>query len=431
MLGSFLRASALTLTFVFATTAGCGTEALPPVAPPPAPPPPPTVVAAVAAPTPPPPPLDPTLLDPSSIPLVLEDPRLAMVKADDDAEAYSRAAATLVITLRSVAASPEERLSWLYQLGRLRALGGDPAGAAEAFEQSAAAPWPLQGYARLQAAQWRVGVGQFDAAVADAAGVAQDLPVLAGAVDLVLADALLGKNDFAGAAGHFRSYLAREKHPPQWPTVALRFATALLNHPSEAHAEEAIHLARRVLWEATGGQGAAAAAEIEKQALETLPSKKRKAFERLSTDEQLAKARGLAASGHPREAVILTDRMIKLPKAKKPGEFSCDVWLVRGETLVKMRTKKPEAADAYKGAIEHCAGQIKSPEATLRGRQGVGVGGAPPGGHRALRAAGEGAPRPPLRGRRAPARGEGGARGRRRGALHADAGDHRRRLPRG
>src|SRR5262249_27276322 len=120
-------------------------------------------------------------------------------------------------------------------------------------------------------------------------------------------------------------------------------------------------------WESSGGQGAESAREIEKQALATLPSTKHKAFTHLSAEEQLAKARGLAASGQPREAVLVTDRLIKMPKAEKPGEFGCDAWLVRAEALVKMRHKKPEAADAYKGAIEHCEGQPRRPEALFSG----------------------------------------------------------------
>ncbi len=367
MLGSFLKVSAIALALVSATASGCAPE-LPPALPPPAPAPPPAAVATaapVAAPTPPPP-LDPALLDPTRIPLVLDDPRLAAVKADADQEAYARAAASLAAAIAGASPAPEDRRAWLYQLGRLRALGGDPGGAAKAFEESAAASWALSDHARLQAAQWQVGIGQFDAAIADAGAIAPGLP-LAGAVDLVMADALLGKGDFEGAAGRFRSYLGREKHPPQWATVALRFATALLNHPKEAHAEEAIRLARRVLWESTGGLGAGSAAEIEKQALATLSSKRRKAFEHLSAQEQVARARGLAASGQPREAVLVTDRLVKLPKLKKPGEIACDAWLVRGEALAKMRSKKSEAADAYKGAIEHCRGQVKSPDALFAG----------------------------------------------------------------
>src|SRR5262249_44746315 len=155
---------------------------------------------------------------------VLEDPRLAAVKAEVDQEAYAKAAASLSAALTAASPSPEDERAWLYQLGHLRALSGDPAGAARAFEDSAQKGYALADHARLQAVQWLVGVGQFDAALADAKQVS--LPSLAGPVDLVVADALLGKKDFEGAAARFRKYLARDKHPPQWVTVALRFASA-------------------------------------------------------------------------------------------------------------------------------------------------------------------------------------------------------------
>lgn len=317
---------------------------------------------ATAAPAPAP---DPNAFDPAQISLVLDDPRLAAVKAAADREAYAAAAAALSAALASASPSPEDRRAWLYQLGRLRALGGDPGGAAKAFEESAATPWALSDYARLSAAQWLVGIGRYDEAIAAARGISAE-PLLAGAVDLVMADALLGKGDFVGAAKRFRSYLARDKHPPQWPTVTLRFANALLQHPSEAHAEEAAQLARRVLWEA-GGQGAGAARDLEKQALSTMRVKKRKAFEHLGPDEELAKAKGLVASGQPREAVLLTDKLVKLKKLKRPSELACEVWLTRAGALVKMRNRKPEAADAYQGAIERCEGQSRRADALYSG----------------------------------------------------------------
>ena len=228
-----------------------------------------------------------------------------------------------------------------------------------------------------------------------------------------MADALLGKNDFEGAARHFRSLpRAREAPAAVGRRVALRFAAALLNHPKEAHAEEAVHLARRVLWESTGGPGRRRPRRISRSRRWTRcrPSGAR----RSSTsprEEQLAKARGLAASGQPREAVLVTDRLVKLPKAKKPGEFSCDVWLVRGEALVKMRTKKPEAADAYKGAIEHCAG----PAARARTRSSRAAGRRPRRGGRSRRSSAfalleKDHPSPPPRRRRAAARGARRAR---------------------
>ncbi|APR85864.1 Hypothetical protein A7982_11213 [Minicystis rosea] len=233
---------------------GCSSEAPLPMAPAPQPTPPPLALPAQQAAAPAPaaaPVVDPNSIDVARIPLVLEDPRLAAVKAEADREGYARAAQ--ILTTMIAGAAPEDRPVWLYQLGRLRALGGDPAGAAKAFEDSAAAGYVLENHARLQAAQWLVGIGQFDAAIADAKLCAEQ--ALAGPVDLVMADALLGKKDFAGAAKHFRAYLGRDKHPPQWVNVALRFANALLQHPTEAHAEEALRLARRVAWEASGGQG--------------------------------------------------------------------------------------------------------------------------------------------------------------------------------
>lgn len=359
-----MRASALFLGLTGATASGCVPEPTPALPPPPAATPPPPLVAA--APAPPPAPLPPDQIDLTKIPLVLDDPRLAAVKAEADRESYARAAVALSAAITGASPSPDDRKAWLYQLGRLRALGGDPAGAAQAFEQSAAEGYVLADHARLQAAQWLVGVGQFDSALA-AAKLVSD-PALAGAVDLVMADALLGKKDFPGAAHHFRRYLGRDKRPPQWVNVTLRFAGALLQHPSEAHAEEAIHLARRVAWEAPGGQGAGEAADIEKRALDTLPSRKRKKIEHLTADEALARARGLIHAGQARQAVIATDRILKkFPKAKDPGEYACEVWLTRGEALVKMRNRKPEAADAYKGAIDRCEGQPRRADALYAG----------------------------------------------------------------
>jgi soluble lytic murein transglycosylase len=363
VLGRLLRVCVLSLGLGGSTLSGCAPEV--PIQYPPPNGAPPAVARAPQplAPSEPVVPLDPSAIDVAHIPLVLDDPRLAAVKAEVDREAYARAAAALSVALGSANPSAEDRRAWLYQLGRLRALGGDPGGAAKAFEESATLGYVLADHARLQAAQWLVGIGQLDAALADAKAVGPD-PALAGALDLVMADVYLGKRDFESAAKRFRSYLGRHKHPAQWVNVALRFANSLLAHPSEAHAVEAAHLARRVQWEATYGQGDAA--EIEKKALDTLSSKKRKVIERLSSDEQLAKARGHLIGGQARKAVLATDKLVKIPRAKKPSEFSCDLHLLRGEALMKMK-KRPEAAEAYKGAIRHCEGQARRVDALFAG----------------------------------------------------------------
>jgi soluble lytic murein transglycosylase len=318
------------------------------------------------APAPALPPPDPSLFDPARVTLILDDGRLAAVKAHVDREAYAKAAQELgALIAASPALSPEDRRAFLYQLGRLRALGGDPAGAAKAFQDSAAFAWALSDYAHLSAAQWLVGVGQFDKALAEVQAIGPDL-ANTGAVDLVVADALHGKNDVDGAAVRWRAYLGRDKRPPQWVTVALRFAGALLNRPSEAHAEEAIRLARRVIEESPGGAGAGSAKDIEKQALETLPHARRKDIDKLTSDELLARAKNLAGSQQSREAVLVTDKLLRMSRTKKSGEFACDTWLTRSDAILKMK-KRPEAADAYKDAIDRCDGQPRRVEALFWG----------------------------------------------------------------
>jgi len=314
----------------------------------------PSSAAAPAAPSAAP--ADPAVFDPARVALLLDDPRLAAVKAQVEREAYAKAAAELGDALtKTTPLSPEDRRAWLYQLGHLRALGGDPAGAASAFKESASSPWVLADYAHLQAAQWFVGVGQFDAALAEAQAIGKGAPI-DGAIDLVIADARLGKRDIDGAAARWRAYLGREAHPSGWVSIALRFASALLQYPSEAHAEEAVQLARRVKYESSGGLGSDKAKEIEKQALSTLSHDRRKALDKAISDDLLDRAKKLAASGQSREAVLVTDRLVRMPRAKKPNAFSCEVFITRAEALVKMR-KKPEAADVYKEAIERCAGE--------------------------------------------------------------------------
>src|SRR6185312_3407588 len=96
---------------------------------------------------------------------------LVAVKTEIDREAFPRAAQAMSAAMTATPPAAEERPAWLYQLGRLRALGGDPAGAAKAFQDSAATPWELADYAHLQAAQWLVGTGQFEAALVDAKAI--------------------------------------------------------------------------------------------------------------------------------------------------------------------------------------------------------------------------------------------------------------------
>ncbi len=339
-----------------------------------------TGASAVAAPAPPPgpPPVVVTAagarFDPAAVRLVLDDPRLAAVREAADREAWGKAAVemTLAVSGRPGAAGPSaaEAPAWTYELGRLRGLAGDAAGAARAFDDAAAADWALAGYARWQSAHWLVKAGQFDAAIERARRVPAGLAI-ATDVELTLADALAGRDqgeDFDAAAAIWRGYLKRAKGSA-WVPVALRLARGLLARPSEDHAEEAVTLARRVLFEAPGGQGAGDAKTMETDALATLSFARRKRFESATPDELLARARGLLASAQNREAVRVTDGLVGLieaPGAAPGGERACEGWLLRAEALAKAR-KKPEAADAYGNAINRCAGLPRRVDALFAG----------------------------------------------------------------
>jgi soluble lytic murein transglycosylase len=306
-------------------------------------------------------PLDPNAWDPASVRLVLEDPRLAIAAALVQREQYAKAADALEAALAAPPVEPLERAAWLYQLGHLRALGGNPGAAAKAYQASAALGGPLADFAHLEAAQWLEGAGAHDEALAEAKRAGDD-PAIASALDLVIADASSAKGDAEALASHLRSYLARDKHPPHWAETSLRLAEALLAKPSEAHAEEAVRLARRVIDESHGGAGAGAAKDVEKRALDSMPFDKRKRFEHPSSEESLARAKSLVGSAQYKEAIAAATKLLKLPAAKKAGELGCEAAMVKGDALKGLR-KKPEAADAYGAAAELCAGRDRAADA--------------------------------------------------------------------
>jgi soluble lytic murein transglycosylase len=147
--------------------------------------------------------------------------------------------------------------------------------------------------------------------------------------------------------------------------VTLRFARALLNHPSEVHAEEAARLARRVIYEAPAGAGGDEGREIEGQALGTLPSAKRKPFESPAAEERMARARGLVAARQSREALREADALMALPEAAKPSDFACEAAGLRAEALEQLK-RKAEASDAHGEAVARCEGASGRPEALYR-----------------------------------------------------------------
>ncbi|MCC6559309.1 MAG: lytic murein transglycosylase, partial [Polyangiaceae bacterium] len=319
-----------------------------------APAPPPAIVPGAAGEAP--------VFDPARVAPVLDDPRLAAVKELADREDYAKAAAALAAT---PAPAPEDAAAWSYQLGRLRALAGDPLGAAKAYDAAAAAGGALAGYARFSAAQLLGQAGDADGALSRAGEVPAGLAIEA-ELDLVVAQALAQKGDIDGAAARWRAYLGRSKRPAQWVQVSLRFARALLAHPDEARAEEAARLARRVIYEAPGGAGGGEAREIEAQALGTLPSAKRKPFEAPTSAELLSRARGLVAARQSKEALRAVEALVASPEAARPSDFACEAFGLRAEALEQLR-RKAEASDAHGEAIARCEGAAGRPEALYRG----------------------------------------------------------------
>ncbi|WP_437571939.1 transglycosylase SLT domain-containing protein [Sorangium sp. So ce542] len=369
-------ASALALTAALgASCAGAppaqrGTAACPPLCPQPTTPPPPAPPGAVVPGTP----GEAPVFDPERLTLVLDDPRLAPVQKLVAQEAYASAAAAMAQAL-SAPLPPADAAAFRYQLGRLRALAGDPLGAAREYDAAAAAGGPLADHARFAAADLLARAGQPDAAIERARAVASDVAI-ADELDRVVAHALAEKGDIGAAAARWQAYLARSWPASTWVPEALRFARALLRHPKEDHAEEAIRLARRVLDEAPGGAGAGEAKEILEQALSTLPFARRKPFLDPGPADLLARARALLASRQDKEALAVTEALIALPEAQAPSAFACDAFAARGEALGRVR-RRAEAADIYGTAIERCGPAAPAAAASASAPAVVAVASAP------------------------------------------------------
>ncbi|WP_437600927.1 transglycosylase SLT domain-containing protein [Sorangium sp. So ce590] len=387
-------ASALALTAALgASCAGAppaqrGTTACPPLCPQQAPPPP----AAPPGPVVPGTPGEAPVFDPERLTLVLDDPRLAPVQKLVGQEAYGSAVAALVQAL-SAPLSPGDAAAFRYQLGRLRALAGDPLGAAKEYDAAAAAGGPLADYARFAAADLLARAGQPDAAIERARAVASDVAI-ADEIDRIVAGALAEKGDIGGASARWQAYLARSWPASTWVPEALRFARALLRHPGQDRAEEAIRLARRILDQAPGGAGAGEAKEILDQALSTLPFARRKPLLDPGPADLLARARALLTSRQDKEALAVTDALIALPEAQAPSAFACDAFAARGEALGRLR-RRAEAADIYGTAIERCGPAAPAAGASVPAvAAGAGAPAVAAGAGAPAVAAGAGAPAP-------------------------------------
>ncbi len=313
--------------------------------------------------------------DPASVVLVLDDPRLSAVKAAVQQEAYVRAVELLSAAIHppaptaapatpaapspaapaapapSAGPTAEERPVWLFQLGKLRVQAGDPLGAAKAYEEAAGFDGPLVDHARYQAADIYQRAGKNEKALELAGKVSPGLGI-ADEMELVTAAALEGTGDIDAAAKLWRAHLARSPRPSGWINVTLKFAGALLKHPSDARNEDAVKLARTII-EGSSGAGVGEAKEIETKAMGLLPVKRRKAFERATSDELIARAKRLLGASQLKEALKVTEPLMKGPLVPKTKEKQCEARLVRADVLGRMK-RKAESADLYEEAADTC-----------------------------------------------------------------------------
>ena len=297
-----------------------------------------------------------TVFDPQSIVAVLDEPALAKVKADVAREAYQGAANKLAVLLRDLPTHAPQAARWQYQLARLRLQAGDPVNAAAAFDRASAHDWPLADYARLQTAQLLTRMDQPAEALVRLQAITMVGPV-DDDVTLASAAAYAKLHDVASASAIWRSYLARTPRPKRWVDVALRFVRTLLHHPSIEHAEEAVTVARLVMFQSPGGRGADEARALEEQALLTIPSTRRKPFKHPKLDELATRARSLADARQGRYAVATSEKVIDR-LAQQPGAaptIGCNAHLAhsKGLGLLRRYTKASQAADQ---AIAACHG---------------------------------------------------------------------------
>lgn len=327
---------------------------------------PPWLSTPLAASTAPPPipaidPSDASIADPNApvfdigkIEPVLDDPRLATVKAEAAKEAYLAAASELAALLKKSPPPPEDEPRWQYQLGRLRVLGGDQGGAVRAFDRAAASDWVLADYARFIAGDILAEGGQADEGLARLAAVVKGTAL---DDELVLATAAAhAKNrDVDAAIPLWDGYLAKSPRPRGWQAVALRYAKALLNQPSVAHAEKAVEVARLVIYESPRGRGVGEARDLEDKALATIPSPQRLPLEKPEVTELTRRARALAESNQPREALAASKSAIAALSHTRPSTQACDAFIAKGKALELLK-RRSEASDALGVAIERCEG---------------------------------------------------------------------------
>jgi len=304
--------------------------------------------------------------------VVLDDARFADARALEDDAHHAEAAAALEADA-SKTKTAEERCEVEYVVGRLRALGGDDAGAAAAFDavtsaasgDAGSACASLVDYARARAAEAWERQGKPDDAIARASAVSADAAIAAETA-LVKAEALAAKGDRASAVPIWRDALAKRPHGPRWIDTASRLAGALLDGvdgsagggtsqtaargDARSHAREAMDLANRLLVEAPTFDDVSGAPALRKRAIALDAALPRE----LTVDERVARARALLDAGKVEKARTELDAVLgAIPRSDHGG--TCRARTLRAQIVA--RWKRSAAADAWGDAIRACEGE--------------------------------------------------------------------------
>jgi soluble lytic murein transglycosylase len=287
--------------------------------------------------------------------VVLDDPRFADARALEDDAHHVEAAAALDADAAKATTS-KERCAVHYVVGRLRALGGDDAAAAKAFDDATlegGAPCALVEYARARGAAAYERLGKTDDAIARASGVDPHVAIAEEAA-LVNAEALAARGDRAQAAGIWRDHLTKHPRGTRWVDTAARLAGALLDGvegDAKAHAREAYDLASRIVVEAPTFDESTGASALRKKAIALDASLPRD----LSIDDRIKRAQALASAGQGERGRSESEAAIASIAGKdRVSEASCRAHTVRAQAIAKS-SKKAATADAWGDALRACA----------------------------------------------------------------------------
>ena len=294
--------------------------------------------------------------DPRDMKPVLDDVRLAAVRAALRAGERPAAAQALRAALAQHRPQGEERSRWTFVLGRILADAGDPAGAAVAFDDAATATtWILRDYALMGAAEAYAAVGKHDEAATRAGAVGPDVPIAEGA-RLARADALDAMGSKEEAVQIWHEHLAAHPTGTRWAEGAVRVAQALLEGAADTNrAVDALHLVRRVLSEAPTAKSAREAKELEAAALGRLSVEDRRKYEDWPVELQLLRAQSLADRGQRTRALdALEDLVESLSAEQRQGSVGCSATYLQAKLLESDRKKRAASADMYAEAVRRC-----------------------------------------------------------------------------